>query len=85
MKTLANDNRAALDDPTIARTTLGSEGSLGPGFADLSSPRRSVQLPPQTVLNGRYAVQRVIGEGGIGLVYEVRCKQFRSGPARLCI
>ncbi len=39
------------------------------GFDEQASPPAPHQLPPRTILNGKYLVGRILGEGGFGITY----------------
>lgn len=51
-------------DPGPDSTMPADEGSTGPGVADLSD-----ELPPGSMLDGRYRIVRFLGRGGFGDVY----------------
>jgi len=65
---------AATLGPTLA--TLGLSETDATFAANDTGPGRgpapeAPRLPPGTVLNGRYTVEAVVGEGGMGVVYRV--------------
>src|SRR5262245_57821451 len=64
---LAADLAALLDADAAAVTAL-STGGLKPSELGTASPRRP-NLPPEGIAIPNYRVDRVLGEGGMGVVY----------------